>query len=911
MFSQERGTVTGKVTDKEMTGEALPFANVFIKGTSTGSTTDMNGVYTISVPEGKHTLVFSFVGYQTIEKPITVVAGQKLTINQEMGANQGVALDEVEIKATISKTKESALLLEQKKATTIKTSIGAQEISRKGVSDVATAVTKTTGISKQEGSGSVFVRGLGDRYNITTLNGLPLPSDDPNRKNLDLSIFSTDIVQSIGISKTFETQNYGDFGGASINIKSKEFTGKPYIEVSFTSKANSNIIEKNQFYLQDGPGFFGFKIGEKKSVSANVFDYTTSWDRKASDRTPANASFGINTGKSFDIGEESKLKTFFTASFNSESTYQEGIIRGNVNAQGTADRDYNINSYGYNTNTTIMGSFDFKYNSKNQFNFTSLFLNSGNQDYSEFEGFNREFDGGQQDKFGKYGFIQRGTFSKTQLFVNQLLGENQLSNSLKLSWGLGYSISNNGIPDRIQNTFVPSFKIKDYFTFFTNNPIDNHRFYQELSENELSANLNLAYKFGKENDDDEKKGEISVGFSGRYKDVDFESKLYSYGQSRPDGFGVFQFTRDQFNNVNQFFTTENINNGKVVTNINGIIGQTYFGNQNISSAYSNVKYKFTSNFIALLGVRAEFISQNVDFVTQRDPSGENSKYSELQILPSVILKYTINDKQNLKFATSKSYTLPQFKEKVRLSYEEVTQEYVGNPYVYASTNYNADLGWEYFMSRGEILSVTAFGKVIQNPINEIFVNSASGEIKYVNSGEKADITGVELELKKNILEFENSKGLTDKLTFGLNGSYIYTNQDLDSEKVSRENTGIGAQFTNNESKLTGASDILANADISFTKKLSDESDFIATIAYGYFSDKLRAIGTAGVGNIVDKRNDRLDFIFKSNISKKIKLGLNLKNLTNPLLKRVQESQNVTIQSFKKGITGSISLSYKF
>jgi outer membrane receptor for ferrienterochelin and colicin len=102
----------------------------------------------------------------------------------------------------------------------------AQELARKGVSDVATAVTKTSGITKQEGSGNIFVRGLGDRYNSTTMNGLPIPSNDPEKKNLNLEIFSTDIVEYISIDKGGSI--YGDFAGGNVDIISKDYKGKGF-----------------------------------------------------------------------------------------------------------------------------------------------------------------------------------------------------------------------------------------------------------------------------------------------------------------------------------------------------------------------------------------------------------------------------------------------------------------------------------------------------------------------------------------------------------------------------------------------------------------------------------------------------------------------------------------------------------
>src|SRR5690606_1907474 len=146
---------------------------------------------------GKYVLQLSFVGYETVEEQVTVVADTTIIIDKALGSG-GYTLDDVVIQTQQNRERETALLLDQKNAIEIKQAIGAQEMSRKGVSDAEGAVTKITGVSKQEGEKNVFVRGLGDRYNSTTMNGMPLPSEDPEYKNIALDFFTSDVIKSIG-----------------------------------------------------------------------------------------------------------------------------------------------------------------------------------------------------------------------------------------------------------------------------------------------------------------------------------------------------------------------------------------------------------------------------------------------------------------------------------------------------------------------------------------------------------------------------------------------------------------------------------------------------------------------------------------------------------------------------------------
>jgi outer membrane receptor protein involved in Fe transport len=908
--AQNTGSIVGKLTDKEYNNEPLAFANVLIKGTIKGTTSDFDGLYAIeNLAPGAYTLVFSFVGYETTEIKANVVAGKVTEVNVPMGAS-AASLDEIVITTTTKRESETALLLEQKKAVGFKASIGADELSRKGVSDVAAAVTKVSGISKQESSGSVFVRGLGDRYNVTTLNGLPLPSNNPSLKNIVLDIFTTDIVEYVGISKTFESQNYADFGGANIDIVSKKFSGQAFVSLGVGLEANTNVLGLDEFYLQDGPSYLGFDSGNIPNNPSLPYNYSTSWDRSTS-KNIFNNSYSLSAGKKFSLGDESSIGTFFTASFDADNKFIEGFDRGSITAQGTINSDFFKKSYKHNTNTTVMGSANYKINNKNSVLFTSLFLNSSSQDYSEYEGTNQNFDGGAPGLGDISGFIKRGTFDKTQLFLNQLLGKHELNERWNTDWALGYSIMNNEIPDRMQNTFVPARDGSSNYTFFTDSSIHNHRFFQFLDEKEFSANIALSYGFNKD-EEDEFKGKITAGYSGKLKSIDFDSKQYSFFPTA----NKITFPLDGIHDVDSYLNSTNFdpNSG----DRSGFIPQFYTGNLDIHAGYANLQYKFTQKFSAIVGIRVEQLDQSVFFITSLEPNGGNSNYTPFNILPSLTAKYQLNDKQNLKFAASKTYTLPQFKEKVKLLFQEVTQDYEGNPNLYASTNYNADLGWEYFPSNGELVSLTAFGKLIQNPINEMFTNSSSGNITYANTGKKATAFGIELEFRKNVYEKEDANNLKEKLTFGLNGSYIYHNQDLDGNKVFLEN-GFGANFTFNEVKLTGASDFLGNADVSFSKEFAEKKDFTATISYAYFSDKLGVIGTQNLGNMVDKSVDRLDLIVKSSITKNLKLGLSYKNILDPTYKRVLEqskvpgstTQDVLVSSYKIGSNFSLSLNYTF
>jgi hypothetical protein len=899
-FAQNKGTIAGILTDKDANNQSLPFANVLIKGTSIGTNTDIDGKYTITILPGSYTLQLSFVGYESVEIPVTVVADETVTINKALGS-AGYKLEDVVVRATFSREKETALLLDQKNAVAIKQSIGSQELSRKGVSDVATAVTKTTGITKQEGSGNIFVRGLGDRYNSTTMNGLPIPSNDPEKKNLNLEIFSTDIVEYISIDKVYNGSIYGDFAGGNVDIISKDYKGKGFLKIDIGSKVNTNAIAEDNFKLRKGYDLFGFT---KQSIPNNPLTEFNYGSLQMKDYTPIASSFGISGGKSFDIGSEGKLSFFATASFGNDfSAKSNGTAKASVNGNGVANKIFNrFSELEYETNTTGRANIGYKINNNNKVSFNSLYINTSTQSKEEYYGYIVDIanDGN--------GLIRRFNYEKNSLWINQILGENKIGERSKLNWGISYNIIDGSMPDRVQNIFRN--EATGYQLSSISAP-DNHRYFQKLKEDELAANASYDYKFNK-NEDGDFLGKVTFGLNERIKSRGFQATQFNVKATEgntntivdPNNLDLF-YNQANFSNDNFRIATFR-GNSQV---FNALFPQTYGGDLMIHAAFANTEYKF-KKLTALLGLRGEQITQKVAWNTQLGSIGED-QLEKTAFLPSLVVKYELNDKQNLRLGLSKTYTLPQFKERAPFIYEEVLQVKVGNKDLYESDDYNIDIKWEMFPKSNELISVTAFGKYILNPMNEVTISSSSNDISFINTGDYGYVAGAELEYRKELFNIDSNNA--KKLSAGINLSYLYSNQELNSEKVKTE-TDFQVDFTNTKGQFTGASDLLLNTDLTFFNEWNNKkSNLTTTLAYSYFSDRVNAIGTSGKGDLIDKAFGSLDFVVKSKLTEKLGLGLVAKNLLNPSINRVQANNtgDVNVLSYKKGATISLNLNYQF
>ena len=901
-FSQNKGTITGIITDKDANNQSLPFANVTLKGTKIGVNTDIDGKYSISATPGNYVIQFSFVGYETVEVPVTVKANETVTINKSIGSGS-YKLEDVVVKATApNREKETAILLDQKNAVVFKQSIGAQELSRKGVSDVATAVTKTTGITKQEGSGNIFVRGLGDRYNSTTMNGLPIPSNDPEKKNINLDIFSTDILEYVSIDKVYNSRLYGDFAGGNVDIISKDYKGKGLLKIDVGSKVNTNAIGNDNFSLQKGINSFGFSNSTIPSSPLTNYNYNT---LNLDTKNPIASSVGISTGKSFNLGSESKLNVFATVAFGSDfSSRTDGTAKGAVNGSGVINKNFeNYTLDSYNTNFTAMLNLGYKINTSNKVSFNSVFINTSSLSKEEYTGFIVDIanDGN--------GLIRRNKYEKNALWINQLLGDHKLSDRSNFNWGVSLNTINGDMPDRNQNIFR---KDADGYKLSNISAPDNHRYFQKLQETEVAANMAFDYKFNKTGEG-EYKGKFTLGYNGRMKKRDFEATQFNFKTSASASTTIV-FP----NNLDLFYNQANLSNGIFQISTfrgneqvsNALDPQTYNGEQFINGGFLNTEYNF-GKLTGVLGLRGEYVFQKINWNTQLDPTGGYDELDKIAFLPSLTLKYELNEKQNLRFGFSKTYTLPQFKERALFVYEDVTEVKVGNPDLYASDDYNFDLKWEMFPNSEELISVTAFGKYIMNPINEVTIASSTNDISFINTGDYGYVAGAELEYRKTIFNFDDINA--KKLSAGINASYLYSNQELSTSKVINE-TAYNVVFTDDKSKFTGASDLLLNADVSFYNDWNDkESSLTSTLAYTYFSDRVYAIGTNDRGNLVDKAFGSLDFITKMKLNKKIGIDFIVKNILDPKINRVQEnaSGDINVLSYKKGLNVGLNLNYQF
>lgn len=906
IFAQETGSIAGKLLDKESGNQPLPFANVVVQGTTKGSSTDFDGLFEIAdVPVGTYTLEFSFTGYQTVEIPNVVVEADKVVVvNATMGAT-AAALEEVVIKVVTSREREEALLIEQKNAVEIKQAIGAQELARKGVSDATEAATKISGVAKQEGSNKVYVRGLGDRYNATTLNNLPLPSNDPRYKNISLDLFPTDIIQNLEVSKAFSSSQNGDVGGANININSKIYEGKGGFNIGISSGLNTQAIEVNDFKTIDGANWIGVADHTApKLTDLTVYAFDDDLAPDASGVTPLNLSFSLDWGKRYNFGDESSLSMYLVGSFSNGYNYRDGTSI-NFNNNGTFGSSYtSAEEFDYSNTKVAMGNFKFKINASNDISYNTFLVHSNNQKVQDYLGTKPDV----ADTAGEQARVIQQTQNQNLLYVNQLISKHQIGEFFDVDLGVSYNLVKNDEPNRKRNIFI--INTDDNTTrLASGTPRNNSRYYHNLKEDDINANVGITKYFGGRVKD-ENKGKINLTYNFRNTKRDFEAIYFDYNLPNTiaiDPNNLEATLNQQALNDDVFRFTTGFGFGEDALN-----PFTYNADKFVNAGALAIDYKFSDKLYVSAGGRFEDVKMEVEWLTnltnsERDNGGPLS-IDKTYFLPSLNVKYNINEKNILRLSASQTYTYPQFKEVAPFVYEGIDYLESGNPELKPSDNYNIDLKWEIYPQNDELISASVFGKQVNNAINRIErISAADRNFTYANLGD-ATIAGIEVEVKKNLYKRETDDTKSQKVSLGGNVTYMYTN--LEFKNTDRlEDQGI--LITGKDSELEGAAPILINSDITY-RIINDKKEFLATLVFAYQTDKVFSIGSNFNNNIVQKAFANLDFVMERKFNDQIGIKFKATNLLNPKIEQVRDvSEEFVMRSYQRGLNFSLGVNYKF
>lgn len=871
------GVIKGTIIDKQ-TREPLTGAIIQLVGTQIGVVADFDGKYSCNAKNNTYTIQVKYVGYKTIQQTVTI--GSDTTIDFEMETDVHT-LGDVTVTARKNLEGEKMLLLERQQATLAIENMGAKEMSLKGISHVQDGVKKITGISIAD-AGQLIVRGLGDRYSTTTLNGLPIASPNPDNKLIPLDLFPSSAVKNITVSKVYEAGAFADYSGAHIDISTKENAGADFFSIDFNVGGKFNTLFKDFYSMDRKKSLFSNPSMDQRALdmdkqefesyvkTKNIFDTSFQVDKKS-----ALPEFGGNVGfgKSWNIGSQ-RLSLLGSLGVGNDIQTMENAYVRTLEAGGNTINRFDYDSYATELKIAGLGNVGYTLRQADRIGYTFFYARNAIDTYMRREG----VDYDSHELIGSNGVTHIYTLQN-----HQLNGHHEFGKQWDINWSGSYSTTGSDEPDRRQIMFE---KDGNNLKLFKLNQQETMRYFGSLSEDEWVADVRSSYKF-------QDKNLLRFGFTYKDKKRDYSSSRFYYNLSK-----LYPEISDIYN-TNGYINQENVANGTLVINRNQQPKDNYQAGNSIYAGFLETEYYPIQQLLVNVGVRYERSEQWVDYYTD----GGQAKRSELKsddLFPALNLKYTFNKDNSLRFSFSRTITRPSFIEMAPFLYQESygSAQIRGNADLKNGYNYNADLRYELFDSENSnnLFAVTGYAKILEDPIERIQMLAGGSAVHSFQNADTGFAAGLELELRREILR---------NLRIGVNGTYMYTNVKLPEE---------GGSYTNSERSLQGASPYLINADVSYTPQILSNKQLALALLYNVQGPRIHAVGISGLGDVKQRAVHTLNFVGSYEINKHFSVKLQLKDLLNQDIIFKQEiiktGQDLEVERFKKGTGIELGFTYK-
>lgn len=811
--------------------------------------------------------------------------------------------------------------------------LSAEEIARTGEGDIAGALGRTTGLSVV-GNGNVFVRGLGDRYSLALLNGLPLPSPQPLSRVVPLDIFPTNIVASSLVQKSYSANFPGEFGGGVINLTTRAVPDESFIKVSMGVSGDTETTFSNGLdYYGSDYDWSGFDDGTRDVPPAlqNFFDSglrigdLTVADQGAIVKqlgnpnlvlvqtvgeTRPNFSGGITAGTAFDLGAEGRMGIIATASLSNKLRTKVVTAQNPFTTDLQLDRD----SRNFVTDNRILANamlgigleFD-----EAKFRFTNLFIRDTLKQSGL--GFGELLLDGDSLITQNTGWYER------QLFDTQLVGELKLD-EMSIDLRAGYAQTQREAPYEYEFVYVRTNQANQETGDIFINVLDRQRgsgsvAFSQLTEDLYYMGIDVSYPFA-----DWLSGTVGYAFTDTERYSERRQFLID-GGSIPPGVGALR---------------PDLLLGDAVIDLYGLglseptqTDPAFQADLEIQAGYAKANITPAFGLSLDVGVRYESATQSVatvalfdnPFVSLANTSLENDYW-----LPGATLTWEASDQLQFRASASKTIARPQFRELIFQPYTdpENQRQYIGNPALQDSELFNAEARAEYYFGRGNRVSLAGFYKEIDNPI-EPYVSigaDTSFTTRFANAP-KAELFGGEFEFQVTKPLFDwGATGWLETKQLILVTNYTFTQSEL---KVAAGDTtriftaGVGpiendaALFFNSGDPLTGQSDHLLNMQFGF-----EDQDKLQqfTFLLNYASERVTRRGTAGLPDIVEDPGFTLDFVARQELAL-FKLPLELKFEARNIFGRgnfeyQQVGDNrIEINTYDVGTSFSLSVSAEF
>ncbi len=939
------GTIRGTVYDQS-TGEGLIGASVQVVSTTLGATTDLDGNFTVrNVPAGTYQLRITYVSYQTTVISDVKVKGGAVTVQNVYLEPESVTVGEVVITARQVRNTESSILNFQKMASATLDGLSVQAISRVGDSDVGTAIGRIVGMTVEDGK-YAYVRGLGDRYSRTLINGAEIPSLDFNRNAVQIDVFPTSLIDNLVVYKTFTPDLPGNFSGGLVNITTRDFPEKFTLYVSMTAGWNSIATGNSNFLTYNGGAtdWLGMDDGSRDvpRIAQNTdpvlfngpFSPGGSPSAEASFRNNITRGFNqqmvptrqappLDHGMSFSLGNQHTVFGNKSLGYVVALTYKRSYMHlqgdrgvwaltGAGNDRLSPQFDLRDTRSSDDVLWSALANVSLRLSDNHKIVVNYLRNQSGERSGRELIGLNYLNDAsGQGQRNRALDYFERSND------IAQLRGEHNISswNNFRIEWIASYTKSQQTQPDfrtysavfdddANRNPIPGTFQIP---LGLVDRPVRAWRF---LDEDDLDSRVHLTLPFKSWTGAEAK---LKGGGSYTYKDRDFRELRYVYFLQNVNS-AAFGYSAFGDNNSQGFWDNNFLRlvgpdpmmsqdwQGQVIgSNIEA--RNQYAATERIGGAYLMVDLELVSKLRLIAGVRYESTA-----IAVQAGNGVNAKLELNDLLPMGSLIYATSPTTNVRLGFSRTLARPIFRELapfVNFTFAGDVFEF-GNPLLRRTLIDNFDLRFEWFPEASELIAVSGFYKRIQNPIERSFNPlSVNNELTWQNV-DQGKVLGVEVEVRKN-LGF--AAYALRKFQLGFNASYIFSEVDVPQLEL-----GPGRVINPNMAAtrpLFSQSPYVVNANLAY---INDSSGTTVSMTFNIWGERLALVARPGTPNIFEQPRPSLDLNVVQRLGRDSRWSVRFQaqNLLNPEFRWIHtyEGREYTYQSYREGVRLSLSAIYQ-
>lgn len=921
-----QGTVAGNILDGEYNNEPMAFANVLVKGTTIGTTSDFDGKYQLSLEEGTYTIIYSFVGYQSKEiSDVVIKSGQVVDLDVILNSN---SLDAIVITTSIKRNTEEAVLGIQKKSVTLLDGLSAQSIKSSGAGNLASAVKSVPGVSV-EGGKYVYVRGLGDRYTKSTLNGVDIPGLDPDRNTIQMDIFPTNILDNIIVVKSAAAEYPADFTGGVVDIVTKDFPTKFEASVSLGTGYNPSMHGKDNYLngTASDTDFFGYDDGtrnvpihryqpipgtfENRGLLTSLTGRFNKELRAKESTSNPNFDFGFTLGDQFNVGDDNRFGYLASFSYKNSTTFYENRIDGaySIDANDTSNNElvadrFSTGREGTN-NVLLNGLVGLTFKTQNsKYKVNLLHIQNGE---SSGGFFNQNIAQGGSGSGSGFEPLTKDALAYTERSVTNLLINGNHSFGAKNDWGFEWKLAPtfSKVHDKdhrvtpLQESQTGEFFISASAATF---PIRIWRFLQE-------ENWATKFDFNKKYELFGKPSKVKFGGGYTYKFRDFSVDDWTFdnnGTPVTDG------------NPNNLLLPENIwsrdnNDGTYLISVDIFNpNDAYEGEQHIASTYISNEFNISEKLKSILGLRAESFTS---YYTGQDGADLYDRFKvldEYDLFPSANLIYAVTDEANIRSSYYKTTARPSFKEaSLSQIFDPITDRlFIGNINLKPTYVNNFDLRYENFGNEGQMFAISGFYKDFTDPLEKSFFASAPTQLTIGNLG-SAKVYGAEFEFRKHLGFISDD---LSNLKFALNVSVTESELTMsDEEFLSRQANARDGQTIDRKRNLQGQSPFLINTSLNYT---NSDLGLQTGLFFNMQGETLEVVGLGGVPDVFTKPFESLNFTLNKTFGedKKSSIDIKVSNILGAERESVYQSFKAQDQIFslrEPGTEFSMGYSYKF